>query len=102
MNNNLNTQLTTSLEDLAYQQVSQISDELKPSWNLLCKGIEYHILDAEALSELASYLDIKSDYIVDELAFEFIDESLRVKFLDDEIYCEPELMISEIKKLLTQ
>jgi hypothetical protein len=99
MQNQLSSNLSFSLEDLARQQINNIADELKLSWELLCRGIEYQILDEDELEELISYLNVKSDYIVDELGFEFLGEQLRVKFLVDETYCMPEMMIVELNKL---
>jgi hypothetical protein len=89
----------SSFEDLALEQSNHIADLLRPSWSLVFRGIEEHILDKDELEELLNHLDVKSDYIVDELAFEFIGEHLRVKFLDEETYCAPEMIIVELKKL---
>lgn len=92
-------QSTSSFEDLALEQSNHIAETLRPSWSLVCRGIEDHILDKDELKELLSHLKVKSDYIIDELAFEFIGEHLRVKFLDEETYCAPEIIIVELKKL---
>jgi hypothetical protein len=85
-------QSTSSFKDLALKQDNQIADLLKPSWSLVFRGIEDNIIDETELAELLSHLDTRSDYIVDELAFEFIGEQLRVKFLDDETYCAPDMI----------
>jgi hypothetical protein len=92
-------QSKSSYEDLAFEQGLHIAETLRLSWSLVCRGIEDHILDEDELKELLSHLNVKSDYIIDELAFEFIGENLRVKFLDDETYCAPKMIILELKKL---
>lgn len=69
------------------------SGELMPCWRMVVSGIEYRILDADALGEVIRAIRAGEDYIVDELAFEFIGGRLRIRLLDDKAYCSPEAIL---------
>jgi len=42
------------------------------------------------------------DLILDDLAFEFLGDSLRVRFRDDECICEPAVLVAELEAAIRE
>ena len=98
MDSNLNCD-SISLRDLACnQQVNSV--DFQACWNLVIRGIESHMLNAEELEELINLLCKGWDYINDEIGFEFINQTLRISFLDEYTFCSPQEMIEQLETLL--
>jgi hypothetical protein len=70
---------------------------LNECWQLIRDGIEYGMLQDGDLPRLLGLLQRRNDLILDELGFEFLGDSLRVRFRDDECTCEPAAFIAELE-----
>ena len=68
-------------------------------WTMVKRGIGAGMLPESELVGLIKDLEQQKDCILDELAFEFIDGRLRIRLLDDQDFCEPELMLSVLNRL---
>ena len=87
-----------ALEQLAASLQPDAGD-LGACWGIVTRGIGYHQLDDETLQDLIVSLREHSDFIVDELGFEFAQDRLRVWLLDDYADCDPEAMIALLERL---
>ena len=74
-------EIQMSLEQAA--QTSELGAQLGHAWQLVTRGIEYHMLYAEQLPELIDHLKDGRDFCIDELAFDFIDGKLSVRLLEE-------------------
>lgn len=87
-----------SLESLARAQTVQ-GDDTGRAWQLVVRGIGYHLLDATDLGQLVEHLRDGRDFIADELGFEFLEGTLRVSLLDEAATCSPQALLGELEDL---
>ncbi|PIQ28112.1 hypothetical protein COW36_05260 [bacterium (Candidatus Blackallbacteria) CG17_big_fil_post_rev_8_21_14_2_50_48_46] len=72
------------------------------AWELVMRGVHYHLLDENSLLTLLQHLHQHQDYILDELAFEFIADQLRIKLLDESETCSAPLMFRALAQVQTR
>ncbi len=81
-------------------QTSEVGAQFDFAWELVKRGIGYHMLDTDQLPELISHLKEERDYCVDELAFEFVDGELEVRLLKESESTDKATMIQHLESLL--
>lgn len=78
------------------------NEEMKDCWSRLVRGIDAGMLVDEELSDLLEHLDQRRDLILEELAFEFLGPTLRVRFLGETGTCSPDELIGNVRAALVQ
>ena len=75
---------------------------LADCWHLIGDAIEYDVLQDDDVPRLLAFLRNGHDLILDDLAFEFLGDSLRVRFRDDECICEPAVLVAELEAAIRE
>jgi hypothetical protein len=73
---------------------------VRECWSFIVEGIKLGWLNPDKIRKLIEHIRQHEDYAIDELAFDELDDRLRVSFLDDSSECSPAAMIDELESLL--
>lgn len=68
-------------------------DDINTCWNMITQAIEVGWIDSDDIKEIIEQGSERVDYGSEEFFLESIGGRLRVRFLDDVHFCEPQEMI---------
>jgi hypothetical protein len=94
----MSQQRETSVADIM-EVMEQTEPGMKACWGIISRGAEYHLFDYGTLREVIESLIVSQSYINEELGFEIIEGKLRVSLLNDQAFCDPRHMISQLQEL---
>ena len=89
-----------SLKQLAKE--SEIGSHAGYAWELIVRGVESGMLVQEEIPELIAHLSQGRDFCVEELAFDFILGELEVRFNDESVPADRNVIKSALEGLLAK
>jgi len=78
-----------------------VDEDTAACWRLIIRGVEVGWLDTDDMKEILSQANRGIDFGSEELFLESVDTLLRVRFLDEVYFCDPQEII-RLLQMVTQ
>ncbi len=90
------------MELLSAAEVMDVPESLAPAWELVVRGIRYDMLVADELPELLEHLLAERDFMVGELGFDVLEDTVDVRFLSRVRPASKQALVQALRALLAR